>query len=225
MTSGTGDDDQLSEIDRFDDGVGWMAHPGEDVQRASHALATDAGVVVVDPVDAPGLDDLLAPLGDVAAVAVLLDRHERDAVQVAERHDVPVAAPGWMRGVEGRAGGGPTSLSEVLAGTDYEVRKLLNTPVWREAALHDPVGGTLVVPESLGTSPFFRTRDERVGVHPVLRLTPPRSLRGVAAERLLVGHGEGVMTEAASAIDEAIRGSRVRSPRLLVDNVKGLLLG
>lgn len=36
-------------VDRWDGGVGLMAHPTELMQRTSHALATDDGVVIVDP--------------------------------------------------------------------------------------------------------------------------------------------------------------------------------
>lgn len=38
-------------IDRGADGVGWMAHPEEDAQRASHAIRGDDGVWVFDPLD------------------------------------------------------------------------------------------------------------------------------------------------------------------------------
>jgi len=62
-------DADLHEIDRFDRGVGWIAYPGEAMERASHAIAvpneeseTD-DVWVFDPVDAPGVDDLLADPG------------------------------------------------------------------------------------------------------------------------------------------------------------------
>lgn len=215
----------LLEIDRFDGGVGWIAYPSETVQRASHALATPAGALVIDPVDAAGVDDLLAAVGEVAAVLVLLDRHERDAVDVAERHDVPVAAPSWMHGVEGRDGNRPTALRAVLEGTGYEPHELLDTPVWQEVALRDPARGTLVVPEALGTAAYFRTSDERVGVHPLLRLTPPRSLAGLGADRLRVGHGEGLASDAGAAIDDAIAGSRARSPRLYLDILTDFVRG
>lgn len=220
--TGTGD---LREIDRFDGGVGWIAHPDETMERARQALGTPEGVLVVDPVDAEGVDDLVAPLGEVAAVVILLDRHQRDAVAVAERHDVPVAAPAWMRGVEGRDGARPVALSSVLEGTGYESRTVVDTPLWQEAALFEADSGTLVVAEALGTATYFRAGDERVGVHPFLRLAPPRVLAGVEAERLRVGHGSGLGADAATAIDDAIRGSRSRVPRLLVENVAGLVRG
>ena len=90
----------LREIDRYDGGVGWIAYPDEDMQRASHAVVGEnGGVWVVDPVDAAGLDELLAEYGEVAGVVVLLDRHKRDAAAIATRHDVSVYVPDFMDAV------------------------------------------------------------------------------------------------------------------------------
>ena len=48
-------------IGRWDGGVGWIAHPEERGRRASHAIrGEDGDVGVFDPLDAPGVDDLLA---------------------------------------------------------------------------------------------------------------------------------------------------------------------
>ncbi len=58
---GSGDAD-LTVIDEFTDGVGWIAYPDETMERASHALSVDGDVWVLDPVDADGVDDLLADL-------------------------------------------------------------------------------------------------------------------------------------------------------------------
>ena len=47
--------------------------------------------------------------------------------------------------------------------------------------------------------------DDRVGVHPLLKLTPPRRLRAYEPEHLLVGHGEGVHgPEATIALQQAL---------------------
>ena len=46
--------------------------------RASHALATEGAVWVVDPVDWPEAIDRALTLGRPAAVLQLLDRHNRD---------------------------------------------------------------------------------------------------------------------------------------------------
>lgn len=207
--SGEGD---LQVSDRWGGGVGWFAHPDEAMQRASHALATDAGVYVVDPVDAPDVDDLVADLGEVAGVVVLLDRHKRDAAAVATRHDVPVYVPTWMSGVAGELDARVERLGGELPGTAYEVRRLVNNRFWQEAFLYD--GSTLVVPEALGTSHYFLAGEERVGVHPMLRLTPPTRLRDLRADRLLVGHGAGLHDDAGAAIEDAVDNSRRRTPSL-----------
>ena len=74
----------------------------------------------------------------------------------------------------------------------------------------------LVATEAIGTLPFFAVGDGRAGVHPMLRLTPPRVLRGYQPEHLLGGHGLGVHgPEAASALETALAHSRSDVPRLL----------
>ncbi|WP_327052240.1 hypothetical protein [Halomicrococcus gelatinilyticus] len=209
------------EIDRWDGGVGWMAHPDETMQRASHALAVDGDVWVVDPVDAPGIDDLFAEFGDVTGVVVLLDRHMRDAAEIADRHGVPVYLPTWVRRTPD-AGVAVRRFTDTLAGTGFRVLKLFDNPAWQEAALYDDSERTLVVPESVGTASYFRTARERLGVHPMIRLLPPGELRGLTPERVLVGHGAGVFDDATGALTEALRESRRRSPALYANIVREL---
>ena len=84
-------------------------------------------------------------------------------------------------------------------------------------------GETLVVPEALGTVSYFRAPGERLGVHPMLRALPPRSLREYDAERLLVGHGEGLFEDVRPAVEDAVGGSRRRMVPLYLDNLKGFL--
>jgi hypothetical protein len=211
------------EIDRFDGGVGWIAYPEEGMQRASHALATDAGVLLVDPVDAEGVEDLYADLGDVAGVVLLLDRHVRDAATFADRHDVPVYAPAWMSGVADDLGTTPEPLGDLLADTDYVIERVVDNGFWQEAALFDAATGTLVVPEAVGTADFFTAGDERLGVHPVLRLFPPKRLRSLDAERVLVGHGAGVLDDGAAALRDALDNSRTRAPAAYLGALKGML--
>jgi hypothetical protein len=216
----------LNEIDRWDGGAGWIAFPDEDMQRASHALVIDSAerssagsqtqsgdgeVWVVDPVDVPGLDEWLAAMGEVAGVVVLLDRHQRDAAEIANRHAVSVHIPAWMRGVADEFVAPVERLGDTLG--PYEVRRLVDTVGWQEAALYDPEAGTLLVPEALGTVGYYLAGAERVGVHPMLRLvSPPRSLVGLDVERLLVGHGDGVAVDARAAITDAVTGARRRAP-------------
>ncbi|MWG35703.1 hypothetical protein [Halomarina oriensis] len=213
----------LAEIDRSAGGVGWLAFPDEDMQRASHALATEEGVYLVDPVDADGLDDLLAEFGDVAGCVVLLDRHNRDADTIARRHDVPVYRPRWMDSIDSNYRATVEDLGSELGTTGYEVHELYDTPVWREAYLYHPDERTLVVPEALGTATYFRAGDERVGVHPMLRMTPPRDLARFDVERLRVGHGAGVTDRASNAVRDAIEGSRRRAPKAYLGALRGML--
>ncbi|WP_115863979.1 hypothetical protein [Halorussus litoreus] len=212
------------EIDRWDGGVGWIAHPGESMRRASHALASESGVWLVDPVDAAGLDDLIAEFGDVAGVVVLLSRHYRDADEIAARHDVPVYVPAWFDSIPDLDA--PLRRFDTrLPDTDYRLLTVVDTFGWEEAALYDDESGTLVVPESVGNSSYFTTESERLGVHPMIRLTPPSALRGLGPERVLVGHGAGVQEGAARALADALDGARRRAPRLYVETLQSFLSG
>ncbi|WP_255149723.1 hypothetical protein [Halorarius halobius] len=213
----------LREIDRWSDGVGWLAYPDEEMRRASHAVATEAGVYLLDPVDADGVDDLLAEFGEVAGVLVLLDRHKRDAAAIASRHDVPVHVPSWMTGVASKLDARVERLDGTLGDTGYELERVVDNPMWQEAALYHESDGTLYVPESLGTAGFFRAGSERVGVHPFRRLTPPKRLASLSVERLLVGHGEGVFDDAEAAIGDAVDNARRRAPSAFLGMLKGVL--
>ncbi|WP_135825997.1 MBL fold metallo-hydrolase [Halorussus ruber] len=213
---------EFEEIDRWEEGVGWIAHPDETMLRASHAIDTDEGVWVVDPVDAEGIDDLFAEFGDVAGVVVLLNRHYRDADEIAQRHDVPVYVPAWFDRVPEMTA--PLRrFDTTLPGTDYRVLNVADSFGWEEAALYDEDSGTLVVGESVGNAPYFTTPGERIGVHPMMRLTPPSVLRGLRPERVLVGHGRGATENAADALEDALRRSRRRTPKLYAENLRLLV--
>jgi len=215
---------EVREIDRFDGGVGWIAYPEEGMQRASHALAVpseDGGeddVWVIDPVDGEGVDDLLDDLGDVRGVVVLMDRHARDAAAVADRHDVPIFVPSFVDpGIDA-----PTQpLGDTLPGTDFRVVRTVDWPIWDEAALYD--GETLVVGDLVGTVEYFLAGRERVGVHPMLRLFPPDALGDFAPERVLTGHGEGVMEDGTRALENAVDGARRRAPKVWLKGVTSFL--
>lgn len=206
------------EIDRFDGGSGWIAHPEEAMQRASHVLDTDAGVYVVDPVDAEGVDDLFEEFGHVAGVVVLMDRHSRDAAAVAARHDVPVYVPSFVDpGIETAT----QPITGSLPDSEYDIVRTVDWPGWDEAALYD--GETLVVGDVVGTTDYFMTSAERVGVHPLLRISPPKRLRDVQPDRILTGHGEGVHTDASDALENALDGARRRAPRVWLEGLKSLV--
>lgn len=216
----------LREIDRFENGVGWIAHPEETMQRASHALEIDGEVWLVDPVDADGLDDLLAEFGDVRGVAVCFAQHKRDAAEIAARHNVPVYLPDWFDGVaEELPEDTPVArFGAELSDSGLEAHVVKKGRMWKEVALYDPDRGTLLVPESVGASEYFLAGDERLGVHPARRAFPPRealeefvSGPDLDVERILVGHGPGVQTDARAALRDALEGSRSRMPRLYAE--------
>lgn len=210
--------------DRWDAGLGWIAHPEEGIQRASHALVgAEDDVWVVEPVDADGIDDQVSALGTVAGVVVLFDRHRRDADAFAERHDVAVHIPAWMDGVEPELEAPVERFDRELADTGYRLRPLLDNRFWQEGTL---VGsdGTLVVPEAVGTADVYRAGGERLGVHPVLRLVPPRrALAGLSPRRVLVGHGTGVFDDADTALSSALRSARRNAPRAYAEALRSAL--
>lgn len=215
----------FEEIDRHDGGVGWIAYPDETMERASHALAVDGEVWLVDPVDAEGIDDLAADYGDVAGVVVLLDRHKRDSAQIANRHDVSVWVPEFMDGVAADLDAPVEQFRHDLADTGFAAHEVVDNRLWQEALLYDEDGGTLIVPEAVGTTEYFRTGNRRLGVHPALRLKPPSKLTRLSPERLLVGHGAGIHEDATGALAEAVNGARGRAPALYWKNFKMLLSG
>ena len=210
---------ELAVVDRFEGGVGWIAHPDETMRRASHAVESEGGLWIVDPVDADGLDGLLSEYAAPEGVVVLLDRHRRDAATVANRHDVAVHVPKWMDGVASDIDAPTRRFGSDLAG--FQVGRLIDNPLWQEATLFD--GETLVVPEALGTVAYFRAPNEDLGVHPMLRVLPPTELRSYDPDRLLVGHGEGIFEDAGPTIRRAIDGGRGRAASLYLKNVRGLL--
>jgi hypothetical protein len=206
---------------RWADGVEWLAHPDETMQRASQALATDERVYLVDPLDAPGVDDLVAEFGDVAGVVLLSNYHVRDAGVFARRHDVPVYLPAAIP--DGEVPDLSVPVARVAVGErlgDYELREVstgtaLGAP-WYEYALWN--GETLRVGESVGTAPYMRVGDERLGVMLLRRLDPPTALRGLEPERVLSGHGRGLDEDAAAALETALVNARDDFPIALLKN-------
>ncbi|MCF2165528.1 hypothetical protein PNP85_02150 [Halobacterium salinarum] len=222
----TGRADAITEIDRFEGGVGWIAYPEETMQRASHALAVpstddedaEADVWVIDPVDGDGVDELLAELGTVTGVVVLMDRHARDAEAVADRHDVPIYVPSY---VDPEIDAPTQPITGSLPGTDFELVRTVDWPIWDEAALYD--GETLVVGDLVGTVDYFLTGREHVGVHPMLRIAPPSPLTDFTPDRILTGHGDGIMQAAARDLEYAADGARRRAPKAWLNSLSSML--
>ena len=204
-------------IDRWNGGVGWIAHPEEGGRRASHAVRGDDGVWLFDPIDAPGVDDLIAEVGDVAGVAVLSSFHARDADAFARRHDVSVHVPRWVNRVEDRTDAPITRIDGDVAG--FELRDLRPLRLWREAIAYREADRTLYVPDLLTSLPTFTVAGERLGMNFLNRLAPPAAaFEDVAPDRILFGHGEGVFDGAEDALWDAVSNARRRFPRALVAN-------
>jgi len=221
----TGEASGYREVDRWDHGVGWIAHPDETMRRASHLLETNAGSWVIDPVEADGIDDLLGEFGEVAGVVILLDRHKRDAATVANRHGVSVYVPSFMDGVASELDASVERFEGELGDTGYGLYEVVNNRFWQEAALYSEETGALFVPEAVGTAEYFLTGKERLGVHPMLRLKPPKKLLRFRPNRIMVGHGEGVSKDATESLRRAVEGARRRAPALYVGTLKDMLLG
>jgi hypothetical protein len=218
MTLKASGDPPDPEFDRFENGLGWIAHPEEEMRRASQAVDFGDGVWIVDPLEAPELEADIEALGDVKGVVVLLDRHERDAAAVANRFDVPVYRPPSL----GRSFDAPVEdLGNTLPGTGVEVRPVLNWPGWSEWALYD--GETLVLADALGTASYFTVGAEPVGVHPFVRIAPPRGLAELSPERILVGHGTGLHENATGALHRAVSTARRNLPRAWGGALRSLL--
>jgi hypothetical protein len=190
-------------------GFGWIAPEPQLLQRASHALATDGRVWLVDPVAGPCIEERIRALGEPAGVLQLLDRHARDCAVLAKQLRVPHLRLPF--------GGVP--------GSPFEVRRVLNIPGWRELALWWEAESVLVCAEAVGTVPYFRAPDEPLGVHPFLRLYQPKALRDMAKRlaprHVLVGHGEGIHSDAAAAaLAEAVGGARRATPAWLRNQLR-----
>jgi hypothetical protein len=175
-------------------GVSWVVD--EVMQRASHALAHDGRVWLVDPTDAPDALERVAGLGEPAGVLQLYVAHRRDGEAIAARLGVPFHR-----------------LPDLVRDSPFSVISLDLGP-WKERALWWPEPRGLVVPESIGTSPWFAFGSGPAGVHPFRRPLPPRALRPFTPDHLLVGHGPPVHVDAGPALLEALHRSRRDIPTM-----------
>ena len=225
-------------VDEFDGGFGWLAHPDEDGLRASHAVvgtgasasgsesdtntgagAGDGDVWLFDPLEAPGIDDEIDSLGEVAGVVVCSAYHARDADAFAGRYDVPVYVPEWLSRVPDRVDAPLEYVDGELGASGFSIRGVRPLPAWREAIAYRRSDATLYVPDLLGTAPPYLAGDERLAVYLLCRLRPPTAVfEGIAPERILLGHGPGVFDDATGALAEALGTARSGFPRALVAN-------
>jgi glyoxylase-like metal-dependent hydrolase (beta-lactamase superfamily II) len=186
-------------------GFGWIAPEPRFMERASHALATDGGVYVIDPVDVAGAEERTRELGEPAGVVQLLDRHGRDCRRFAERLGVPLYRVPF----------------DAIPGSPFQVIRILATPFWKEVALWWPERRVLAVADAVGTPAYYRAPGEALGVSPLLRLLPPKRLSGLEPEHVLCGHGAGVHGPTASAaLADAIGKARSRTPAWALGQVR-----
>jgi hypothetical protein len=178
-------------------GVTWIERGG--TVRTAHALKSEERVWLIDPFDDEPALGAVASLGRPAGVLQLLDRHNRDCEPIATRLGVPLLR-----------------LPNRAPDTPFEVVPVLSRWGWREVALWWPQERALIVAEAVGTAPVFAL-GRRAGVHPMLRLTPPRSqFSAYQPTMLLVGHGHTIESDAAAALDDALAHSRSDIPQLLI---------
>jgi hypothetical protein len=188
-------------VDEQEFGFGWIVDD-EQVRRTSHALVADDGVWLVDPVDWADAEERARSLGHPRAVIQLLDRHNRDCATLAARLGVPHhVVPGRLD-------------------SPFDFLPIVRSRWWREVALWWPQRRVLVCADAVGTLAYFRAPNEPLGLHPLLRLRPPKALRRVFPEHVLCGHGWGVHDNAAQALHEALRTARRRFPAALWHGVR-----
>lgn len=180
----------------------WMLGPVDPMSRACSAVVLDAGTVLVDPIDADGLDAQLAGLPAVIGVVTLLDRHQRDAAAIAERLGVPRLTPTALGGQGLRLDG-------------VQERAVIARRGWREALMWLPDRRLLVCTETLGTAGFdLARRGDPLGMHPFARPFPPRAaFRGIEPAAIAVGHGPPLTVDAAAALRRVLARARLQLPR------------
>lgn len=185
--------------DELEYAFGWKTP--EAMARTGHALAAGGRFWLLDPVDGEGVEERVRALGEPAGVFQLLDRHTRDAVALAGRLGVPHHVVPF----------GP------VPGAPFEFLPVVDRRLWRETALWWPGRRLLACGDALGTVGYFRSGEERIGVHPLLRLRPPRWLADLEPEHVLCGHGEGLHGPGtAEEVRAALAGARRRLPGALL---------
>jgi hypothetical protein len=193
-------------VDEHEWGFGWISTEQRKLQLASHALRAGEGVWLVDPTEGEGVEERVRALGEPTGVLQLLDRHNRGCAALAKRLGVP------------------HHLVPLEAVGPFQTVPVRRSKRWQEVALWWPERRVLVTADALGTVPhYFALGGERLGVHPLLRLTPPHELARLEPEHVLCGHGAGVHDRATEALRDALANSRRRLPRLALELPRGLL--
>jgi hypothetical protein len=217
--------DDTTVVAHWENGFTWMAHPETTMRRASHALAVDGDVWLIDPLDAEGLDSALADLGRVAGVVVLTNSHGRHADRLAARHEVAIHLSDCFDREAHPVNGFDAPVeyfNDELAETGFELVWQKDGRGWKEGALYHPDRGTLVVPDALMTA-LFTGQEGRLEVLPFFRFSPPREgFEDLPVERILVGHGEPVLEDAQDALTTALDGAGGRAPTAIARSLPTL---
>jgi metallo-beta-lactamase superfamily protein len=197
---------------------GWTAphpdwHPEADwpQQVNSFAHSTSSGLFLVDPlVEANEWSavDELAEAGGVAAVAVTVGYHERDAAEAARRYNAPLFAPLLGDERESLAGARRLRDGDRLPGA---VQALV-VEAGEEALLYLSGARTLVAGDLL------LARDGRLSVCPASWLEREDDIGAVRdglaralelpLEAVAVSHGEPALFEGRTALEDALRDPR-----------------
>ena len=181
--------------DEQDFGFGWIDEGGT-VPRTSHALVVRRRRLA----DRPG------------RVAGRRRARARRSARCAACSSCSTATAGTRAGWRTSSARRTTSFRpSSIDGAPFEFLPVARR-VWREVALWWPERRVLVCADAVGTLGYFRAPGERIGLHPLLRLWPPRSLRRVYPRHVLTGHGEGVHEDATPALHAALQTARRRLP-------------
>ncbi|MCW2973510.1 MAG: hypothetical protein JWN72_1783 [Thermoleophilia bacterium] len=155
--------------------------------------------------------------GPVVGVIVLLDRHVRDAPDVARRHDAPLLVPPgrWRTGHQRPRGA--HALTQRVEGCPFRFFPVVERDgAWLEHALWWEAAGVLVVAEAVGTTDYCTLgTGAPLGIHPALRFGIRRSGLSELSHRptmLLVGHGDLVRGDGGD-LTAQIRGAARHGPR------------
>jgi hypothetical protein len=194
---------------RFERGFGWLPEPSNYMERSCTALAVDGKLWLIDPERAEGIESELEKLGEPAGIVSTVGWHDRDVDWYAARYGIPVFGARWLRNklfrtplirVEREIPGTPFQL------IDTSMRGLFSW--WTESALWWPDERVLVIGDALGSAVYFASEGQKLGVHPISRLSPPRTLDGLEPRRIYCGHGASVQDGAIAALRYALREGR-----------------
>jgi hypothetical protein len=185
--------------DESDTGFGWISPAPDWMARASHALAADGRVWLIDPVDFGGLDDRVRLLGDPAGVLQLLGWHHRDSAAIAARLGVAhLITP------------------DAVPDSPFETTRIAGIRGWRETALWWPEERTLIVAEAVGTVRYYCAPGRPLGIHPFFRVfRPPSALLRFEPDHILCGHGPGLHADAAKTLRDTVDRARRDLPVVL----------